>query len=138
MGLKSMLKTYLLMLLAFLLLDMIWIGVFAGDFYRQALAGKLAEDVNWAAALVFYLAYIVGIIVFAVRPAVKSGSRREAAVLGGLFGLFTYGTYAVSNLALMESWPWLVTVVDMAWGTGVVALLSLGAFAFANRIPKQD
>jgi uncharacterized membrane protein len=110
----------------FFIIDMVWLGVVAKDFYQQQL-GYLMGPVNWTAAIVFYLVYIVGILLFAVYPALQEGSLMKAVIFGALFGFFTYATYDFTNLATVKDWPFLVTVVDVMWGTflgGSVAAVS--------------
>jgi uncharacterized membrane protein len=95
---------------------MIWLGVVAKDFYREQL-GFIMGPINWTAAIVFYLMYIVGILLFAVYPALLEGSLSKAIIFGALFGFFTYATYDFTNLATLKDWPIMVTVVDVMWGT---------------------
>ncbi len=117
---------YLLTIPAFFLIDMLWLGFVAKDFY-QAKLGYLLGPVNWPAALTFYALYIVGILIFAVAPALESQSLVKALVLGGLFGFFAYATYDLTNCATVKDWPLIVVVVDIMWGvvlTGSVATVS--------------
>lgn len=117
---------YLLTIPAFFLIDMLWLGFVAKDFY-QAKLGYLLGPVNWPAALTFYALYIVGILIFAVAPALESQSLVKALVLGGLFGFFAYATYDLTNYATVKDWPLIVVVVDIMWGivlTGSVATVS--------------
>jgi uncharacterized membrane protein len=107
---------YLVTVPVFFVIDMIWLGVVAKDFYQQQL-GYIMGPVNWTAAIVFYLVYIVGILLFAVYPALQEGSIMKALLFGALFGFFTYATYDFTNLATVKDWPLLVTVVDVMWGT---------------------
>lgn len=117
---------YVLTIPAFFLIDMLWLGVIAKDFYQEKLVSFLGP-VNWTAAIVFYLIFIVGILIFAVAPALESQSWQKALVLGALFGFFTYATYDLTNLATLRDWPLTVTLVDMVWGavlSGSVATVS--------------
>jgi uncharacterized membrane protein len=117
---------YLLTIPAFFLIDMVWLGVIAKNFYASKLAAFLGP-VNWPAALVFYGIYIVGILIFAVAPALAAQSLQKAIILGALFGFFAYATYDLTNLATLKDWPLSVTIVDMLWGavlTGSVATVS--------------
>lgn len=117
---------YILTVPVFFLVDMTWLGLVAQRFY-QGQIGYLLGPVNWPAAIIFYLLYIVGIIIFAVTPALTSGHWQTALLYGALFGFFAYGTYDLTNLATVKDWPLLITVVDMAWGvvlTGTVATAS--------------
>jgi uncharacterized membrane protein len=106
---------------------MVWLGVVAKNLYRKELGGFLAEKPNWAAAIVFYLAYIVGIIVLAVMPAIEKQSLLKAVILGGVFGGLAYATYDLTNLATLKNWPIKIVVIDIIWGivlTGSVAGIS--------------
>lgn len=107
---------YVMTIPAFLLIDMIWLGTVATTFYRSQI-GFLLGPVNWGAAVIFYLLYIVGIIVFAVHPALEADSLGKAILLGALFGFLAYATYDLTNLATLKDWPILVTIVDLIWGT---------------------
>ena len=110
------LAAYGAVLIAFLLGDAVWLSLMVPRFYRPAMGDLMAADVNLAPAVVFYLLYPVGTVIFAVSPALKSGNVLNAAILGSLFGLFTYGTYDLTNHATLRNWPAALTVVDMAWG----------------------
>lgn len=118
------LKIYVSALVGFLLIDAIWLGVVARGFYRRHLGFLLADHVNWWAAGSFYLLFVAGVLVFAVAPGLSAGSLPRALMLGGLFGLVTYGTYDLTNLATVKDWPLIVTVVDLAWGTVLTASVS--------------
>ncbi len=111
------LKIYLAALVSFLAIDMVWLVIVARGFYRKHLGFLLSDQPNWWAAIAFYLLFVVGLLVFAVVPGVQASSLRRAVVLGGFFGLVTYATYDLTNLATVKNWPWIVTVVDMVWGT---------------------
>jgi len=108
---------YFVTLAVFFLVDMVWLGVVAKGFYRKHLGELLAPKVNWAAAMIFYLLFIAGLLVFAVRPALMQGAPLRALWLGAFLGLIAYATYDLTNLATLKDWPVLVTVVDLAWGT---------------------
>lgn len=130
MTLTRSLTVYALTVPIFLAIDLIWLGVVARGFYRERLGHLLAADVNWPAALLFYLLFVGGIVFFAVKPGLEAGSPGRALAYGALFGLLTYATYDLTNQATMRDWPPLVTVVDLAWGTalsGTVAYLSYHA-----------
>jgi uncharacterized membrane protein len=122
-------KLYLLTVPIFFLVDMLWLGVIAKGFYQKNLSFILSPTVNWTAAIVFYLLYIVGILIFAVVPALRTCSAGKAVVLGLLFGFFTYATYDLTNLATVKDWPFKIVVVDILWGMflcGVVSVASYG------------
>jgi uncharacterized membrane protein len=117
-------KTYVSALVAFLAIDLIWLGIVARGFYRRQIGFLLADQVNWWAALGFYLLFVAGVLVFAVGPALEARSPRKALLLGGFFGLVAYATYDLTNLATLKGWPLIVTLVDLAWGTLLAAAVS--------------
>jgi uncharacterized membrane protein len=98
-------------------LDFFWLTTMSPSVYRRDLAPLLADDPNMIVAVIFYLTYMVGILIFAVRPALTSGDWRTAALYGALFGFFAYATYDLTNFATLKVWSLRVTLLDMAWGT---------------------
>ena len=124
MNLRTGLLTYLIALPVFFAIDMVWLGWLAVDFYQQQI-GQLLGQVNWLAAAIFYLVFIAGILLFAVRPGLQSGSAKQAALWGGLYGFFTYATYDLTNMATLQGWTWTVVIADILWG---VVLCSSVAF----------
>jgi len=121
-------KLYLLTLPVFFAVDLLWLGVLARTFYRDNLGYILSPDVNWAAALSFYLLYIAGILYFAVAPALAEGSLGRALVNGALFGFFTYVTYELTNMATLPNWPLKVVVVDTLWGMALCTSVAAGSY----------
>lgn len=127
MGFPFYLKLYLLTIPIFFLIDIIWLGSLAKKFYGDNIGHLLSEKVNWKAALGFYFIYIVGILFYAVVPALEDGNWQKALLLGSAFGFFTYATYDLTNLATLKNWSVKVVVVDIVWGMilcGVVAAVS--------------
>lgn len=125
-------KLYLATLVAFFAVDLAWLGLVARTFYRKYLGFLMAPKVNWPAALIFYLLFVVGILVFAVLPGLEAGSLKTTLLRAALFGLIAYATYDLTNLATLKDWPLTVTVVDLIWGTLVSVLVSLAGY-FAGR-----
>ncbi len=116
---------YLATIPIFFAVDMLWIGVIAKDLYFRTIPG-LSSQPNWFAAIIFYLLYIAGILIFAVQPNLDKGWQ-SALLYGALFGFFAYATYDLTNYSVMKDWPLSITLIDMAWGTtltGVVATAS--------------
>jgi uncharacterized membrane protein len=129
MTFKQMLEMYALTLAIFFIIDMVWLGVVAKGFYRKHLGAMLSPKVNWAAAILFYLVFIVGLLVFVIGPALAAGAPLWAFLFGALFGLISYATYDLSNLATLKDWPMIVTVVDLVWGSVLGGAVSgLAAF----------
>lgn len=123
MGTFFWFKLYLFTIPVFFIIDMLWLGYVARNFYKSQLKDLLSPEVNWSAAFIFYFVYIIGIIFFAVRPGLEAGSLARTCVLGALFGFFTYATYDLTNLATLRDWPLAVVVVDIAWGTLLCTLV---------------
>lgn len=123
----KILLLYALTVPVFFAVDMVWLGLIAKTFYRRQIGHLMADQINWPAALIFYFLFIAGILIFCVLPAVEKHSVGRAVLLGALFGLMTYGTYDLSNLATLKNWPLIVTVADLIWGmvlTGTVSGIS--------------
>ncbi len=127
-------KLYLACLAAFLAVDAIWLGLVARNFYREHIGYLLAPDVNWLAAGIFYLLFVLGIKVFVVEPGLRSGSLRRTLVRAAFFGLVTYATYDLTNQATVRNWPVLVTVVDLVWGAFISTVVSLAGFRVGQRL----
>jgi len=117
-------KLYFIALTVFLAIDLLWIGVVAKSFYAAQIGFLMRTDVNWVAAIVFYLLFIVGLVLFVIAPAVEKSSWTHAILFGALFGLIAYSTYDLTNLATIKNWPLLVTIVDLIWGTVLAAAVS--------------
>lgn len=118
----SLLISYAATGIVFLALDAVWLGLMASRLYRPMIGGLMADDVNIPAAVLFYLLYVAGIVVFAVQPALASGRWTTALLLGGFFGLVAYGTYDLTNQATLRNWPVLITIADLIWGTALTAI----------------
>jgi len=117
-------KTYIVVFFVFMVVDMLWLGILAKKLYRDQIGFLLKSDVNWTAAIVFYLLYVVGLIVFVVEPAILRASASYALFAVMFFGFVTYATYDLTNLATMKDWPLSITLIDMAWGTTLGGLTS--------------
>ena len=93
----------------------------------------MTPNINWLAAIIFYLLFIAGMVIFVIRPAVEMNSWQHAVLYGALFGLITYATYDLTNLATLKDWPVLVTIVDLAWGTVLSLSVSVISFFIATK-----
>ena len=127
-------KIYAIALPVFFALDMIWLGLVAKNFYRGQIGFLMKSDINWAAAIIFYLLFIIGLVVFVVAPAIEKNSWMHALIFGALFGLITYATYDLTNLATLKEWPLLVTIVDLVWGMVLAASVSTITFLIVHKI----
>ena len=132
MNISFYLKLYALTVPVFFIIDLIWLGVAAKGFYQKNLKYILSPNVNWTAAIIFYLMYIAGILIFAVLPGIAKDSVRHAAMWGALFGFFTYATYDLTNLALLKDWPLNIVVVDILWGVVLCTAVATSSFYIAK------
>ena len=132
MNISFFLKLYLFTVPVFFVIDLLWLGVVAKNFYRKNLGYILSPNVNWTAAIIFYLIYIVGILIFAVLPGIAKDSLRHAALWGALFGFFTYTTYELTNLALLKDWPMNIVFVDILLGIILCSLVATASFCIGK------
>ncbi|MGF1605124.1 MAG: DUF2177 family protein [Rhodothalassiaceae bacterium] len=117
---------YAVALVFFLAVDALWIGLVLKNLYNQQVGHLMAEKPNFGWALGFYLFYIIGIIVFAVKPGLAQGWP-TALGYGLLFGGLAYATYDFTNLAVLKDWPIGLAVGDVVWGavlTGATATVA--------------
>jgi uncharacterized membrane protein len=117
-------KLYIIAVVVFFAIDMLWLGVIAKGFYHDQVGVLLKTNPNWIAAILFYLLFLVGLVVFVLLPAVEKQSIAYAIGLGAFFGCIAYATYDLTNLATLKDWPIAVTIVDMLWGSILSALVS--------------
>jgi uncharacterized membrane protein len=129
-------RLYFIALPVFFVIDMLWLGLIAKNFYAQQVGFLMKPNINWIAAILFYLLFIVGLVIFAISPALEKGSWVLALFSGALFGLISYATYDLTNLATIKDWPLLVTVVDLAWGAVLAASVSIITYFIANTTGK--
>jgi uncharacterized membrane protein len=127
-------KLLLIALPVFFAIDMVWLAMVAKNFYQKQIGFLMKPDINWLAAIIFYLLFIIGLIIFVIAPAMVKQSWVHALLYGALFGLVTYATYDLTNLATVKDWPLLVTVVDLIWGSVLAASVSVITYLIANRI----
>ncbi len=116
-------------LFSFLLIDAMWLGTIAKNYYRDQLGDLMLPSPNFAVAATFYLVFAVAIVILAVRPGLEAGSLWMTLGHGALLGLAAYGTYDITNLSTLKGWPLTLSIVDMAWGTVLTA--AAGACGYA-------
>lgn len=129
-----MTASYFSTLAIFLVIDLVWLTAMVPRFYRPILGSLAAADASLLPAAIFYLLYPLGIVVFAVQPALKSGSLVTAALWGALFGFFTYATYDLTNHATLRNWSTILTIVDIAWGSILGAVSAAGGYWIACQV----
>jgi len=128
------LKTWLIALVAFTAIDLVWLGFIANNLYKKYLGFLMKPSPNWPVAIVFYLIYLTGVVFFVINPALAKQSWKYALFAGMFFGLVTYATYDLTNLATLKDWPPLITVVDLIWGSTLGGLVSLVTYIILSRL----
>ena len=128
---KRTVFAYLGTLLAFLVLDGLWLGVLMGSTYKSLLGALMLDQPRLLPAVLFYLLYVLGCVVLVVLP---SASWQRAARLGALLGLVAYGTYDLSNWATLQGWSAGLAVMDMAWGIVLTAACCTFGHLCAHRV----
>lgn len=125
---------YIFALVLFFLVDIAWLGYIMKPFYNKHLGHLMREKVVWPSVIVFYLLYPLGLLFFAVAPALYIGSIFGAVLGGALFGFFVYMTYEFTNHAVVRGWSGQMVLVDTIWGVFLSALASTGSFFFVTLI----
>jgi len=123
---SKMLIAYGVTAVVFLSIDAVWLGYVARGIYVDQIGHLMRERPNFGAAAVFYLIFVIGIVFFAVNPALERGAPLVALGYGALFGFFAYATYDVTNYSTLRDWPIGVAVLDTVWGA---TLTGVSAFA---------
>ena len=123
-------RNYFISLAVFLVIDMVWLIFIARSLYSKHLGYLMAEKVNYPAAFLFYLLFILGLLIFIINPALTAGSWKSALFYGLLFGLVTYATYDLTNLATVKGWPLLITAIDLIWGSFVSGITAFISYQF--------
>ena len=127
---------YISTAVVFFALDYLWLTRIAIGFYREQIGSLMLASPNFAAAGVFYLFYVIGVVYFAVMPAVSAGSLVTALVNGALLGLLAYGTYDMTNLATLKGWSLQMSLVDMAWGAFLTATAAAAGYLAVSRFAQ--
>lgn len=117
-------RIYFIALSVFLVIDAVWLGFIARNLYQNKIGFLMKSDVNWIATASFYLLFIIGLVVFVINPSLESGQWTKALLLGALFGLITYATYDLTNLATIKDWPLDLTIIDLVWGMFIASSVS--------------
>jgi uncharacterized membrane protein len=127
------LRLYVIALPLFLAIDMVWLGVIAKSLYQKQIGPLMRPDVQWGAAILFYLLFIAGLVFFVIAPSVEKKDWMFALGAGALFGLITYATYDLTNLATLRNWPMVITIIDLLWGATIAAVVSVSSFFIARK-----
>jgi uncharacterized membrane protein len=118
-------------------LDAIWLTATNATLYRPVLGSVLILGFRPVPAVLFYLIYLVGVVIFGVTPAIRSGHWRDATTMGALFGFFAYATYDLTNQATLVVWATKITMLDISWGTILTASGATAGY-FASRLATRN
>ena len=127
---------YISTLIVFLALDFVWLSSTANTLYRPILKDILLPDFRLAPALVFYLLFVLGLVIFGIAAGLRSGNWTDALLYGALFGFFTYATYDLTNQATLKNWETKLTVMDMLWGTFLGGAASTAGFLISGWLER--
>lgn len=118
------LKIFIIALVVFFAIDILWLGIIAKDLYRTELGFLMSPNVNWIAAIVFYIIFVAGLVFFVIQPSLDKDAWTYAIFAGMFFGFVCYATYDLTNLATLENWPVKITLIDLLWGSTLGGLVS--------------
>lgn len=133
LGVQHWLLAYGGVLLSLLALDALWIGLYMASAYKAVLGDLMLAQPRFSAAAAFYLLYAAGVVLLAVAPGLRAASWQMAALHGAALGLIAYGTYDLTNYAILKSWPLGLSLVDIGWGTLMTALAAAAGWFAASR-----
>jgi len=124
---------FLVMAIAFFIIDIGWLGIVAKDLYNKYI-GHMRGNVKWPAAIIFYLIFIIGIMIFAVLPGLEKGSFQYTVMYGAMFGFFTYATYELTNYSTLKDWPLPLVFIDIAWGIILTASVASVGYLVGSKL----
>jgi uncharacterized membrane protein len=125
--------TYITTLLTMAILDSLWISFATSRLYKPGFGALMGDKPVVAAAIAFYLLYPAGVTYLITFPLLAAGGLPQVLLRGAVFGLVAYGTYDLTNQAIMRGWPWNVTILDMIWGAVLTSVAAGAGFLVAKR-----
>ena len=128
MTIINFIKIYLIAVPIFFLIDLTWLGLIAKNIYQKYMGHLMRPTPNWTAAVIFYLLFIVGLVIFAIYPAIRNNSWSYALFYGAMFGFFTYMTFDLTSLAVIKDWRWQIVIIDIIWGIVLSSSVSVLAY----------
>lgn len=115
---------FLISFIVFLGIDLLWLGLIARKLYVHYMGHLLRTPPNWPVAFLFYSLFVVGLMIFAIQPALDQKNVSHAFKMGALYGFFTYMTYDLTNWAVLKDWPAGIVGIDILWGTVLSTLVA--------------
>lgn len=118
----------------FITIDLIWLGLVAKKLYDKYLGYIMTKNINWIAAIVFYIIFVIGLLIFVIQPALAQESVKYLIYYAMAYGFVTYATYDLTNLATLKDWPIPITIIDLIWGTSLSTLTAYFSYLIINRL----
>lgn len=121
---------YLITAATFLALDAVMLTRVMRPLFEGHIGDLMLDSPRLGPAAVFYVFYVAGVLIFVSLPALRESAPTQALLMGALLGAMAYGTYEVTNFAVLKDWHWQMVLVDTLWGallTGVSAWLGVWA-----------
>lgn len=129
---QKILHLFLIAFPTFLLIDLLWLGVIAKNFYRKEFGHLMMDSPNWTAAIIFYVLFIFGLIIFVIEPSLNKEIKKFLPY-AAFFGLVTYATFDLTSLALLKNWPLKASIVDLVWGAIIASLVTTITISIYNK-----
>jgi hypothetical protein len=130
-------RVYITTLLTLSLIDGVWLTLVSPKVYKHYIGYLTAPKFSFAPAVLFYLLFPIGLMIFVILPALqKKNTIKFAASRGALFGLFCYATFDLSNQAILPHWPTTITIIDMSWGASLSAAVAIISYSFSKKFIK--
>ena len=128
------LRNFIITFIVFMTIDLIWLGVVAKKLYNKYLGYIMTKNINWIAAVIFYVIFVIGLLLFVIYPAMAKNSVQYIIIYGMAYGFITYATYDLTNLATLKDWPIEITIIDLIWGTTLSTLTSYFSYLIINKL----
>lgn len=125
---------YVITFVIFLVIDLIWLNFIAKNLYQKEIGSLLLKNPNLIPALLFYLLFIFALLILILIPGIESGSLGKTLLFAAIFGLTTYATYDLTNLATLDGWNLKITIIDLIWGTSVSTLTTFLGYLIGSKI----
>lgn len=128
----NFIKIFAVAVPVFFLVDLFWLGIVAKEIYQKYLGQFLRESPIWSVAILFYLFFVIGLVIFVVQPAIEKNSWMHALIFGSFYGFITYMTYELTNYSLIKGWPWQIVIIDIIWGVVLSATVAIASYFIAR------
>lgn len=127
-------RNFVITFIVFMTIDLIWLGVVAKNLYNKYLGYIMTKNINWMAAIIFYIIFVIGMLLFVIQPALAKDSVQYLILYGMAYGFVTYATYDLTNLATLKDWPLEITIIDLIWGTTLSTLTTYFSYLIINKL----